>query len=174
MEKGQQAVEQLYTETKCSRDLIRLMQIDLASLESVREFVRIYNDEEERLDVLICNAGLIWSPEVITKDGFNTVIQSNYLGHFLLTNLLIDKLRASRPSRIINVSSAAHKSNEIILVRNLLQNLSICLDVRSFDWSDAFTQLKCQNFFKWYGISKAFQIMSTYKLQQDYSGNDIK
>ncbi|CAF4209101.1 unnamed protein product, partial [Rotaria magnacalcarata] len=90
---------------------IRVMECDLCSLNSVRAFVKMYNEEEDRLDILICNAGLGWSPPVLTKDGFNSVMQANYLGHFLLTNLLIDKLKKCRPSRIINVSSELHKGN---------------------------------------------------------------
>ena len=109
MDKGREAVRKLRLETECDEKMIRLMKCDLASFDSVREFVKIYLAEEDRLDILICNAGIAWSPDVVTKDGFNSVIQANYLGHFLLTNLLVDKLIASRPSRIINVSSGAHK-----------------------------------------------------------------
>ena len=109
MDKGREAVRQLRAEVEFEERNLRLMKCDLCSLDSVREFARAYNNDEDRLDVLICNAGLAWSPDVVTKDGFNSVIQANYLGHFLLTNLLLDKLKASRPSRIINVSSGAHK-----------------------------------------------------------------
>lgn len=109
LDKGREAVRQLRLETDCEEKNLRLMKCDLSSLESVRDFARTYLAEEHRLDVLICNAGLAWAPDVVTKDGFNSVIQPNYLGHFLLTNLLLDKLKACRPSRIINVSSGAHK-----------------------------------------------------------------
>jgi NAD(P)-dependent dehydrogenase (short-subunit alcohol dehydrogenase family) len=108
-DRGDQAVRQLRSETECEEKNIRVMKCDLCSLDSVRQFAELYNTEEDRLDVLICNAGLAWSSDVVTKDGFNSVIQANYLGHFLLTNLLLDKLQKSRPSRIINVSSGAHK-----------------------------------------------------------------
>ena len=111
MNKGRQAVGQLRTQTECKEQNIRVMQCDLSSLDSVRQLAQLYNTEEDRLDVLICNAGLAWSPDVITKDGFNTIIQANYLGHFLLTNLLLDKLKSCRPSRIINVSSGAHRGS---------------------------------------------------------------
>jgi len=111
MNKGRQAIQQLLSETECDEKNIRLMECDLCSLDSVRNFAKLYNAEEDRLDVLICNAGLAWSSEIVTKDGFNSVIQANYLGHFLLTNLLLDKLKQCRPSRIINVSSGAHKGS---------------------------------------------------------------
>ncbi len=111
MDKGRQAIRQLRTETACDEKNLRLMECDLCSFESVRNAARLYNTEEDRLDVLICNAGLAWSRDLVTKDGFNSVMQANYLGHFLLTNLLLDKLKQCRPSRIINVSSGAHKSS---------------------------------------------------------------
>jgi len=111
MDKGRQAVGRLRSETGCNEKQIRLMECDLSSLDSVRNFAKLYNIEEDRLDVLICNAGVAWSPDVVTKDGFNSIIQANYLGHFLLTNLLLNKLKKCRPSRIINVSSGAHKGS---------------------------------------------------------------
>jgi NAD(P)-dependent dehydrogenase (short-subunit alcohol dehydrogenase family) len=111
MDKGRQAVDRLRSETGCNEKQIRLMECDLSSLDSVRNFAKLYNIEEDRLDVLICNAGLAWSSDVVTKDGFNSIIQANYLGHFLLTNLLLNKLKKCRPSRIINVSSGAHKGS---------------------------------------------------------------
>lgn len=86
------------------------MECDLSSFNSIRNFVNSYKIKEKRLDILICNAGLGYSSNQMTEDGFNYVIQSNYLGHFLLTNLLLDKLKESKPSRILNVSSDLHQS----------------------------------------------------------------
>ncbi|CAF5015044.1 unnamed protein product [Rotaria sp. Silwood1] len=148
MDKGRQAMRKLYSETECEEKNLRLMECDLCSFESVRNFANLYNTEEERLDVLICNAGLVWPKYVVTKDGFNSIIQANYLGHFLLTNLLLDKLKKCRPSRIINVSSDAHQR------------------LQSIDWFDVFTQFKDSRLLGVYGSSKAFQILSTYKLKQ--------
>jgi NAD(P)-dependent dehydrogenase (short-subunit alcohol dehydrogenase family) len=102
-------MEKLFNETKCNSNQLRLMECDLSSFDSVRNFVKFYLNEEERLDILICNAGLGYSTDKITQDGFNPVIQSNYLSHFLLTNLLLNKLKESKPSRILNVSSDLHK-----------------------------------------------------------------
>ena len=96
-------------ETKCEEKNIRLMECDLSSFDSIHTFAKLYNNEEDRLDILICNAGLVYTPNIYTKDGLNYVMQANYLGHFLLTNLLLQKLKKCQPSRIINVSSSAHK-----------------------------------------------------------------
>jgi len=115
MEKGYQALKQICFETNCNEKNVRLMECDLRSFESVRQFVKIYNKEEKRLDVLICNAGIAWAPNLITKDGYNTVMQVNYLSHFLLTNLLLNKLKQYRSSRIVYVASGAHRSKCISL-----------------------------------------------------------
>ncbi len=110
MKKGYQALNKLCLETGCNEKNIRLMECDLRSFESVRKFVRLYNEQESRLDVLICNAGIAWAPNILTEDGFSTIIQVNYLSHFLLTNLLLDKLKQCRPSRIVYVASGSHRS----------------------------------------------------------------
>ncbi|KAK8786950.1 hypothetical protein V5799_023283, partial [Amblyomma americanum] len=86
------------------------MQLDLCSLKSVREFAQEVLEREERLDVLINNAGCLAPPKrTETEDGFEVTFQSNHLGHFLLTNLLLGLLKRSAPSRIVNVGSDAHR-----------------------------------------------------------------
>ena len=113
MYQGRQAIRQLRAEIECDEKNIRVMECDLCLFDSIRQFAKSYDNEEERLDVLICNASRMWSTDVVTKDGWNSLIQANYLGHFLLTNLLLDKLKQCRPSRIINISSNAHQSEDL-------------------------------------------------------------
>jgi NAD(P)-dependent dehydrogenase (short-subunit alcohol dehydrogenase family) len=168
LDKGRQAIENLINETECNKQQIRLMECDLCSFDSVRNFAELYNNEEERLDILICNAGLGYSSNEITKDGFNCVIQANYLGHFLLTNLLLNKLKESKPSRILNISSDLHKS--LFNYSQINNYFFINLGVKSIDWSDAFLQHKKSRLMGAYPPSKLFQILSTYKLKHDLFG----
>ncbi|KAJ8285001.1 hypothetical protein COCON_G00038510 [Conger conger] len=87
--------------------------IDLASIKSIREFADRINQEEERVDILINNAGVMRCPDWKTEDGFEMQFGVNHLGHFLLTNLLLEKLRSSAPSRVVNLSSLAHLLGEM-------------------------------------------------------------
>ncbi|KAI1886012.1 hypothetical protein AGOR_G00209660 [Albula goreensis] len=87
--------------------------LDLASLYSVRQFAKEYLVTEERLDILINNAGVMMCPKWLTEDGYETQLAVNHLGHFLLTNLLLPKLKLSSPSRVVNVSSIAHRGGKI-------------------------------------------------------------
>ena len=77
---------------------VEVMELDLASLASVRRFAEAFIAKYDRLDGLVNNAGVMASPEGKTEDGFETQFGTNHLGHFLLTELLLDTLRASAPS----------------------------------------------------------------------------
>ena len=87
-----------------------LKQLDLASMKSIRKFAEDINKNEPELHVLINNAGVGCLPQLErTEDGFEMIMGVNHLGHFLLTNLLLDLLKKSSPSRIVVVSSMSHK-----------------------------------------------------------------
>ncbi|XP_012689092.1 retinol dehydrogenase 11-like isoform X2 [Clupea harengus] len=92
---------------------IVVKRLDLASLQSVRQLAKDLLETEERLDILINNAGVMSCPKWQTEDGFEMQFGVNHLGHFLLTNCLLDLLKKSAPSRIVNVSSLAHERAEI-------------------------------------------------------------
>ena len=87
---------------------VEVMELDLASLDSVRSFGAEFREKHARLDGLVNNAGVMATPEGRTRDGFETQFGVNHLGHFLLTELLLDTLEASAPSRIVCVSSVIH------------------------------------------------------------------
>lgn len=82
--------------------------LDLADLTSVREFAKKMNSKLDRLDLLINNAGVMMCPQWETKDGFEMQFGTNHLGHFLLTNKLLELLKNTKSSRVINLSSRAH------------------------------------------------------------------
>lgn len=90
-------------------DAVELMRLDLASLAEVRRFAAEYLAGHPRLDVLINNAGLVLTDRSETVDGFETTFGVNHLGHFLLTHLLLDRLKASAPARIVVLASDAHR-----------------------------------------------------------------
>ena len=87
-----------------------VMRLDLADLQSVRDFVTEFVGKYDRLDGLACNAGLANMTGELqrTKDGFELTVGVSYFGHFLLTELLLDVLKENAPSRIVLVSSVAH------------------------------------------------------------------
>jgi NAD(P)-dependent dehydrogenase (short-subunit alcohol dehydrogenase family) len=89
-------------------DAVELSVFDLADLSSVRAGAADLLDRCPRIDVLLNNAGLILSERTLSADGYEATFAINHLGPFLLTQLLLDRLRASAPSRIVNVASVAH------------------------------------------------------------------
>ncbi|KAM4572377.1 retinol dehydrogenase 13-like [Odontesthes bonariensis] len=98
---------------RSGNDNVIVKKLDLASLESVRHFAKDILANEQRLDVLINNAGVMSCPQWKTEDGFEMQFGVNHLGHFLLTNCLLDLIKKSAPSRIVNVSSLAHERGQI-------------------------------------------------------------
>ncbi|KAH9375862.1 hypothetical protein HPB48_011774 [Haemaphysalis longicornis] len=107
-EKAAAAAKEILEETGRRVEVRRL---DLCSFKSVRELADEIAANEERLDVLINNAGIVHRVE--TADGFEQTLQTNHLGPFLLTNLLLGKLKASAPSRVITLSSLLHHFGRI-------------------------------------------------------------
>ena len=104
--RGSDAVRDIKAASK-SEEVI-LKKLDLASLASVRQFSEEILQEERHIDLLINNAARLVSSHHLTEDGFEMQFGTNYLGHFLLTNLLLDRIKESAPSRIVNVSSDGH------------------------------------------------------------------
>jgi NAD(P)-dependent dehydrogenase (short-subunit alcohol dehydrogenase family) len=89
--------------------VIDVIKLDLASLSSVKAFSISFKSKYKRLDILVNNAGIMTVPYGKTEDGFELQNGVNHLGHFALTAQLFDLLKQTKNSRIVNVSSAAHK-----------------------------------------------------------------
>uniref|UniRef100_A0A3P8T698 Dehydrogenase/reductase (SDR family) X-linked n=1 Tax=Amphiprion percula TaxID=161767 RepID=A0A3P8T698_AMPPE len=98
---------------------VEFKKLDLASLQSVRQFAQSFKERDLPLNILVNNAGVMLVPEGRTEDGFEQHFGINYLGHFLLTWLLLDTLKDSgkcgHVSRVVSVSSSAHRIGEIRL-----------------------------------------------------------
>lgn len=125
------------------RGSVEIMALDLASLASVRRFAEAFLAKYDRLDGLVNNAGIMFPPKGKTEDGFETQFGVNYLGHFLLTELLQDTLKASSPSRIICVSSVAHAGMRGIYGEIDFDDLNF--DKREYDPAVAYAQSKLAN-----------------------------
>jgi NAD(P)-dependent dehydrogenase (short-subunit alcohol dehydrogenase family) len=110
-ERGEAARADVSSST--GNDAVELVICDLASQRQVRELGATVLARCDRLDVLVNNAGLILGEKVVTEDGIETTFAVNHLATFLLTNLLLGRLRASAPSRIVTVASDAHRGAPI-------------------------------------------------------------
>jgi NAD(P)-dependent dehydrogenase (short-subunit alcohol dehydrogenase family) len=93
---------------RSGNDRVHVVPIDLGDLATVRACASIIADSFPRLDILINNAGGIWTERQTTAQGFEQTFAVNHLGHFYLTNLLLPRLVASAPARIINLTSVGH------------------------------------------------------------------
>jgi len=107
-ERGRSARQEIAE--RSGNDSVEVMSLDLASFTSIRSFAADVLDRFDHLDVLVNNAGLILYRRAETREGFEETFGVNHLGPFLLTDLLLERLRASAPARVVVVSSAAHKS----------------------------------------------------------------
>ena len=112
--KGEEARSEITTKSR--NNAVDLLQADLSSQQSIRQLVEHFQHHYRHLHVLINNAGAAFTGRRReTVDGLEMTLAVNYLAPFLLTNLLLDILKASAPARIVNVSSAAHKSGSMQL-----------------------------------------------------------
>ncbi|HEY4378231.1 MAG TPA: SDR family oxidoreductase, partial [Acidimicrobiales bacterium] len=93
---------------RAASDDVHVVDLDLGNSSSIKAAAADVLGRWDRLDVLVNNAGGIWSERTLTADGFEQTFGVNHLGPFLFTSLLLDRLKASAPSRIVNLSSVGH------------------------------------------------------------------
>ena len=114
MELANKTIEEILNEIGTDKMAnITLVHLDLSSLESVRKCAIEVRSQIDTIDVLINNAGVMMCPQWLSKDGFEYQFATNHLGHFLLTNLLVDLLKSSSNARIVNLTSIAHMVGKI-------------------------------------------------------------
>ena len=108
LKRGEAAKKDVVERTGSNNVIVK--HLDLASVRSIRAFAEDINKNEARLDILVNNAAVMYLEKFTkTEDGFELIMGVNHLGHFLLTNLLLDLLKKSAPSRVIVVSSRSHR-----------------------------------------------------------------
>ncbi len=119
---------------------------DLSSQQQVRELAGQFQQRHARLDVLINNAGGIWLKRTLTPDGLEMTFAVNHLAYFLLTQLLLDTLRATPDARIVNVSSAAHRKAAL--------DLSDLMGERSYGGWQQYCRTKLMNLLFTYELAR--------------------
>ena len=131
---------------------VTLQELDLSSLASVRAAAAALRKAYPRIDLLINNAGVMWTPKQLTADGFEMQFGTNHLGHFALTGLLLDNLLPVRGSRVVTVSSMGHRIRAAIHFDDL-------------QWEHGYDRIAA------YGQSKLANLLFTYELQRRLAGH---
>ena len=150
-EKGEAALSEI--RGKSGNNSLDLMLADMSSMRSVRQLASEFRRKYDRLHVLVNNAGLFMFTRTTTGDRLETTFEVDYLSHFLLTGLLIDLLKASAPSRLVEVSSVAHYNGHI-------------------DFDDLQGE-KGYGGWKAYSQAKLAQVLFTYELARRLKGTGV-
>ncbi|GAA4533677.1 SDR family NAD(P)-dependent oxidoreductase [Mycobacterium paraffinicum] len=125
---------------------VALQELDLTSLDSVRAAAEQLKADYDRVDLLINNAGVMFTPKATTKDGFELQFGTNHLGHFALTGLLLDRLLPVAGSRVMTVSSQGHRFGRIRF--------------DDLQWERRYSRVGA------YGQAKLANLLFTYELQR--------
>jgi NAD(P)-dependent dehydrogenase (short-subunit alcohol dehydrogenase family) len=136
---------------------VTLQELDLSSLASVRAAAAALRQAYPRIDLLINNAGVMWTPKQLTDDGFEMQFGTNHLGHFALSGLLLENLLPVRGSRVVTVSSMGHR-------------LRAAIHFDDLQWERSYDRYAA------YGQSKLANLLFTYELQRrlaDHHKNTI-
>jgi NAD(P)-dependent dehydrogenase (short-subunit alcohol dehydrogenase family) len=144
VEKGKQAAARITGDV--SGD-VTVQALDLTSLDSIRSAAADLRAAHPRIDLLINNAGVMYTPRQTTADGFELQFGTNHLGHFALTGLLLDRLLPVPCSRVVTVSSTGHRIRAAIHFDDL-------------QWERSYSRVAA------YGQSKLANLMFTYELQR--------
>ncbi len=145
LEKGKQAAARITAANPGAE--VELQELDLTSLESVRAAAAQLRSDHDSIDLLINNAGVMYTPKSTTKDGFESQFGTNHLGHFAFTGLLLDRLLPVAGSRVVTVSSIGHRIRAAIHFDDL-------------QWERRYSRVGA------YGQSKLANLLFTYELQR--------
>ena len=134
---------------------IEVMPLDLADMRSIRNFAELFKNHYKKLDVLLNNAGIMMAPYSHTRDGFESQVGTNHLGHFALTGLLLNILIRTKESRVVTISSNGHKYGKIDF-SNLL-----------YEKGKGYSALRA------YARSKLCNLLFAYELQRRFTVSGI-
>merc|ERR1719296_403961 len=142
------------------------MALDLTNLDSVREFATEFLSKYDRLDVLVCNAGVMMPAELThTKDGFELQMGTNHFGHFLLCELLRNVLEKSAPSRVVILSSCASaKCSPAMGAECVVDFTDLHWQTRKYHKGEAYAQSKLANVLHAMEIPKRYKGVTAYSL----------
>jgi NAD(P)-dependent dehydrogenase (short-subunit alcohol dehydrogenase family) len=145
LDKGKEAATRITAQSPDAD--VALQELDLTSLVSIRAAADQLRSEHDRIDLLINNAGVMWTPKSTTKDGFELQFGTNHLGHFAFTGLLLERLLPVAGSRVVTVSSIGHR---------------ILADIHFDDlqWERSYNRVAA------YGQAKLANLLFTYELQR--------
>ena len=130
---------------------VTVQELDLSSLDSVRSAAAELRAGHPKIDLLICNAGVMYPPKQTTHDGFELQFGTNHLGHFALTGLLLEQMLPVPGSRVVTVSSVGHRIRARVNFDDL-------------QWERSYSRVRA------YGQSKLANLVFTYELQRRLSG----
>jgi NAD(P)-dependent dehydrogenase (short-subunit alcohol dehydrogenase family) len=151
LDKGKEAARRIEQSTLGAQ--VTLQQLDLTSLDSINAAAGELRDRYDTIDLLINNAGVMWTPKSTTKDGFELQFGTNHLGHFAFTGLLLDRLLPVEGSRIVTVSSQGHRIRAAIHFDDL-------------QWERSYSRVRA------YGQAKLANLLFTYELQRRLIGKN--
>ncbi|WP_413310294.1 SDR family oxidoreductase [Bacillus sp. 1P10SD] len=149
--RGEAALKEIKSISK--NENIELLLADLSSQQSIRQLADRFKQKYTRLDVLVNNAGVMKWKQEFTTDGIESTFAINHLAAFLLTNLLLDLLKASAPARIVNVSSSAQSMGKI--------------EFDDLDGRKKYSGIKA------YNQSKLANVLFTYELERLLQGTRV-
>jgi NAD(P)-dependent dehydrogenase (short-subunit alcohol dehydrogenase family) len=149
LEKGKEAAARIAAAAPGAS--VTVQELDLSSLDSVRAAASELRAGHPRIDLLICNAGVMYPPKQTTGDGFELQFGTNHLGHFALTGLLLEQMLPVPGSRVVTVSSVGHR-------------IQARINFDDLQWERSYSRVGA------YGQSKLANLMFTYELQRRLAG----
>ena len=145
LDKGKDAAQRISAQSPDAD--VAVQRLDLTSLESVRVAADELKAAHDRIDLLINNAGVMYTPKGTTKDGFELQFGTNHLGHFALTGLLLDRLLPVQGSRVVTISSIGHR-------------IMAGIHFDDLQWQHSYNRVAA------YGQAKLANLLFTYELQR--------